>query len=111
MNIENFSTANLPGLADLGDTKNWASIKGIKGSVGPVGCSATGVGSGNLTSTTSNWYIPSTGIYTDSITVGSSNPYAYGTIKTERLLMSEELYLYITGGKSCISTAPPTWNS
>ena len=25
--------------------------------------------------------------------------------------MSEELYLYITGGKSCISTAPPTWNS
>ena len=28
MNIENFSTANLPGLADLGDTKNWASIKG-----------------------------------------------------------------------------------
>lgn len=111
MNIENFSTANLPGLADLGDTKNWASIKGIKGSVGPVGCSATGVGSGNLTSTTSNWYIPSTGICTDSITVGSSNPYAYGTIKTERLPMSEELYLYITGGKSCISTAPPTWNS
>lgn len=46
MNIENFSTANLPGLADLGDTK--------KGSVGPVGCSATGVGSGNLTSTTSS---------------------------------------------------------
>jgi hypothetical protein len=28
MNIENFSTINLPGLADLGDTKNWASIKG-----------------------------------------------------------------------------------
>lgn len=25
--------------------------------------------------------------------------------------MSEELYLYITGGKSYISTAPPTWNS
>lgn len=25
--------------------------------------------------------------------------------------MGEELYLYITGGKSCISTAPPTWNS
>lgn len=25
MNIENFSTINLPG---LGDTKNWASIKG-----------------------------------------------------------------------------------
>lgn len=25
--------------------------------------------------------------------------------------MSDELYLYITGGKSCISTAPPTWNS
>lgn len=96
MNIENFSTANLLGLADLGDTKNWASIKGIKGSVGPVGCSATGVGSGNLTS---------------SITVGSSNPYAYGTIKTERLPISKELYLYITGGKSCISTAPPTWNS
>lgn len=45
MNIENFSTANLPG---LGDTKNRASIKGS------VGCSATGVGSGNLTSTTSN---------------------------------------------------------
>lgn len=115
MNIENFSTANLPGLADLGDTKNWASIKGDdpgpKGPIGPVGCSATGVGSGNLTSTTSNWYIPSTGIYTNSITVSSSNPYTYGTIKTERLPMSEELYLYITGGKSCISTAPPTWNS
>lgn len=28
MNIENFSTTNLPGLADLGDTKNQASIKG-----------------------------------------------------------------------------------
>lgn len=115
MNIENFSTANLPGLADLGDTKNWASIKGDdpgpKGPIGTAGCSATGVGSGNLTSTTSNWYTPSTGIYTNSITVGSSNPYAYGTIKTERLPMSEELYLYITGGKSCISTAPPTWNS
>lgn len=83
MNIENFSTANLPGLADLGDTKNWASIKGDdpgpKGPIGTAGCSATGVGS--------------------------------GTIKTERLPMSEELYLYITGGKSCISTAPPTWNS
>ena len=52
MNIENFSTANLPGLADLGDTN-----------------------------------------------------------KTERLSMSKELYLYITGSKSCISTAPPTWNS
>lgn len=115
MNIENFSTANLPGLADLGDTKNWASIKGDdpgpKGPIGTAGCSATGVGSGNLTSTTSNWYIPSTGIYTNSITVSSSNPYTYGTIKTERLPMSEELYLYITGGKSCISTAPPTWNS
>lgn len=110
MNVENFSTANLPGLADLGDTKNWASIKGIKGSVGPVGCSATGVGSGNLTSTTSNWYIPPT-TYTNGLIIGSSNPYAYGTIKTERLPMSEELYLYITGGKSCISTAPPTWNS
>lgn len=110
MNIENFSTANLPGLADLGDTKNWASIKGIKGSVGPVGCSATGVGSGNLTSTTSNWYIPPT-TYTNGLIIGSSNPYAYGTIKTERLPMGEELYLYITGGKSCISTAPPTWNS
>lgn len=110
MNIENFSTANLPGLADLGDTKNWASIKGIKGSVGPVGCSATGVGSGNLTSTTSNWYIPPT-TYTNGLIIGSSNPYAYWTIKTERLPMSEELYLYITGGKSCISTAPPTWNS
>lgn len=110
MNIENFSTANLPGLADLGDTKNWASIKGIKGSVGPVGCSATGVGSGNLTSTTSNWYIPPT-TYANGLIIGSSNPYAYGTIKTERLPMSEELYLYITGGKSCISTAPPTWNS
>lgn len=24
--------------------------------------------------------------------------------------MSDELYLYITGGKSCISTAPPVWN-
>lgn len=115
MNIENFSTANLLGLADLGDTKNWASIKGddpgSKGSIGPVGCSATGVGSGNLTSTTSNLYIPSTGIYTNNTTVSSSNPYAYGPIKTERLPMSEELYLYITGGKSCISTAPPTWNS
>lgn len=32
-------------------------------------------------------------------------------IKTEILPISEELYLYITGGKSCISTAPPTWNS
>lgn len=52
MNIENFSTTNLPGLADLGDTKNYASIKGDD--PGPVGCSATGVGSGNLTSTTSN---------------------------------------------------------
>lgn len=52
MNIENFSTANLPDLADLGDTN-----------------------------------------------------------KTERLSMSKELYLYITGSKSCISTAPPTWNS
>lgn len=115
MNIENFSTANLPGLADLGDTKNWASIKGDdpgpKGPIGTAGCSATGVGSGNLTSTTSNWYIPSTGIYTNSITVSSSNPYTYGIIKTERLPMSEELYLYITEGKSCISTAPPTWNS
>ena len=70
-----------------------------------MGCSATGVGSGNLTSTTS------TGIGTNSITISSSNPYAYGPIKTERLPMSEELYLYITGGKSCISTAPPTWNS
>lgn len=61
MNIENFSTANLPGLADLGDTKNWASTKvddpGPKGPIGSVGCLATGVGSGNLTSTTSNWYI------------------------------------------------------
>ena len=69
MNIENFSTANLPGLADLGDTKNWASIKGDdqgpKGPIGTAGCSATGVGSGNLTSTTSNWYIPSTGSYTN----------------------------------------------
>lgn len=115
MNIENFSTANLPGLADLGDTKNWASIKGDypgpKGPIGTAGCSATGVGSGNLTSTTSNWCTPSTGIYTNSITVSSSNPYTYGTIKTERLPTSEELYLYITGGKSCISTAPPTWNS
>lgn len=64
-----------------------------------MGCSATGVGSGNLTSTTSNLYIPSTGIYTNNITVNSSNPYTYGPIKTERLPMSEELYLYITGGK------------
>lgn len=88
MNIENFSTINLPGLADLGDTKNWASV-----------------GRGNLTSTTS------TGIGTNSITISSSNPYAYGPIKTEGFLMSKELYLYITGGKSCISTAPPTWNS
>ena len=103
MNIENFSTTNLPG---LGDTKNQASIKGDD--PGPIGCSATGVGSGNLTSTTS---IPSTGIYTNSITVSSSNPYTYGPIKTERLPMSKKLYLYITGGKSCISTAPPTWNS
>lgn len=55
-----------------------------------MGCSATGVGSGNLTSTTSNLYIPSTGIYTNNITVNSSNPYTYGPIKTERL---------------------PTWNS
>lgn len=102
MNIENFSTTNLPGLADLGDDP---------GPKGPVGCSATGVGSGNLTSTTSNLYIPSTGIYTNNITVNSSNPYTYRPIKTERLPMSEELYLYITGGKSCISTAPPTWNS
>lgn len=90
MNIENFSTTNLPG---LGDTKNQASIKGDDpGPKGPVGCSATG-------------------IYTNNITVNSSNPYTYGPIKTERLPMSEELYLYITGGKSCISTAPPTWNS
>lgn len=106
MNIENFSTTNLPGLADLGDTKNWASIKGDDpGPIGSVGYSATGVGRGNLTSTTS------TGIGTNSITISSSNPYTYGPIKTERLPMSEELYLYITGGKSCISTAPPTWNS
>ena len=106
MNIENFSTIYLPGLANLGDTKNWASIKGNDpGPKGSVGYSATGVGSGNLTSTTS------TGIGTNSITISSSNPYAYGPIKTERLPMSEELYLYITGGKSCISTAPPTWNS
>lgn len=116
MNIENFSTANLPGLADLGDTKNWASIKGDdpgpKGPIGTVGCSATGVGSGNLTSTTSNWWIPPT-TYTNGLIIDSSNsnPYTYETIKTERLPMSEELYLYITGGKSCISTAPPTWNS
>ena len=41
MNIENFSTTNLPGLGD-------------DPGIGPVGCSATGVGSGNLTSTTSN---------------------------------------------------------
>ena len=116
MNIENFSTANLPGLADLGDTKNWASIKGDdpgpKGPIGTAGCSATGVGSGNLTSTTSNWWIlPTT--YTNGLIIDSSNsnPYTYETIKTERLPMSEELYLYITGGKSCISTAPPTWNS
>lgn len=102
MNIENFSTTNLPGLVDLGDDP---------GPKGPVGCSATGVGSGNLTSTTSNLYISSTGIYTNNITVNSSNPYTYGPIKTERLPMSEELYLYITGGKSCISTAPLTWNS
>lgn len=116
MNIENFSTANLPGLADLGDTKNWASIKGDdpgpKGHIGTAGCSATGVGSGNLTSTTSNWWIPPT-TYTNGLIIDSSNsnPYTYETIKTERLPMSEELYLYITGGKSCISTAPPTWNS
>ena len=116
MNIENFSTANLPGLADLGDTKNWASIKGDdpgpKGPIGTAGCSATGVGSGNLTSTTSNWRIPPT-TYTNGLIIDSSNsnPYTYETIKTERLPMSEELYLYITGGKSCISTAPPTWNS
>lgn len=116
MNIENFSTANLPGLADLGDTKNWASIKGDdpgpKGSIGTAGCSATGVGSGNLTSTTSNWWIPPT-TYTNGLIIDSSNsnPYTYETIKTERLPMSEELYLYITGGKSCVSTAPPTWNS
>jgi hypothetical protein len=106
MNIENFSMACLPSLADLGDTKNWASIKGDDpGPIGSVGYSATGVGRGNLTSTTS------TGICTNGITVGSSNPCAYGPIKTERLPMSEELYLYITGGKSCISTAPPIWNS
>lgn len=116
MNVENFSTANLPGLADLGDTKNWASIKGDdpgpKEPIGTVGCSATGVGSGNLTSTTSNWWIPPT-TYTNGLIIDSSNsnPYTYETIKTERLPMSEELYLYITGGKSCISTAPPTWNS
>lgn len=93
MNIENFSTINLPGLADLGDTKNWASIKGDdpgpKGPIGSVGYSATGVGRGNLTSTTS------TGIGTNSTTISSSNPYAYGPIKTERFPMSEELYLYI----------------
>ena len=90
MNIENFSTIYLPGLANLGDTKNWASIKGNDpGPKGSVGYSATGVGSGNLTSTTS------TGIGTNSITISSSNPYAYGPIKTERLPMSEELYLYI----------------
>lgn len=106
MNIENFSTINLPGLADLGDTKNWASIKGDDpGPIGSVGYSATSVGRGNLTSTTS------TGIGTNSITISSSNPYAYGPIKTEGFPMSKELYLYITGGKSCISTAPPTWNS
>lgn len=51
MNIENFSMAYLPG---LGDTKNWASIKGDDpGPIGSVGYSATGVGRGNLTSTTS----------------------------------------------------------
>lgn len=48
MNIENFSTTNLPGLADLGDDP------GSKGPIATAGCSATGVGSGNLTSTTSN---------------------------------------------------------
>lgn len=99
MNIENFSTTYLPGLANLGDTKNKGNDPGPKGS---VGYSATGVGSGNLTSTTS------TGIGT---TISSSNPYAYGPIKTEGIPVSEELYLYISGGKSCISTAPPTWNS
>lgn len=30
MNIENFSTANLPGLADLGDTKIERVLKGLK---------------------------------------------------------------------------------
>lgn len=84
MNIENFSTTNLPGLADLGDTKNQASIKGDD--LGPVGCSATGVGSGNLTSTTSNLYIPSTGIYTNNITVNSSNPYTYDQLKQKDFL-------------------------
>lgn len=87
MNIENFSTTNLPGLADLGDDP------------GPVGCSATGVGSGNLTSTTSNLYILSTGIYTNNITVNSSNPYTYGLSRLIKSYIDSELdviYTYLT---------------
>src|SRR5699024_8533363 len=39
-----------------------------------------------------------------------SSPYTYSNYTISRLPMSKELYLYITGGKTCVSTMPPTWN-
>lgn len=39
------------------------------------------------------------------------SPHIYNNYSTIGSSMSEELYLYITGGKACVSTMPPTWNS
>ena len=44
---------------------------------------------------------------TDDICV---SPHIYNNYSTIGSSMSEELYLYITGGKACVSTMPPTWN-
>mgnify|MGYP007043818537 CR=1 FL=1 len=51
--------------------------------------------------------IPSFTISTEGI---CSSPYTYNNYTITKLPMSEELYLYITGGKACVSTMPPTWN-
>ena len=109
MNIENFSTTSLPGLEDLGN-KNRArgDDPGPKGAPGwpGEGCKGT---TGIVSSNFINTYTSPNTITTP---INPFHPYNWvSQIRTERLPMSEELYLYITGGKSCISTAPPTWNS
>lgn len=106
MNDVNFLTT-LPGLTDLWgeNTKNLTRGDDPEPK-GELGCkSITEIPCTKYSSNFINAYTSPNAITT------TVNPYVIvSQIQTERLPMSNEFYLYITGGNSCISTAPPIWN-
>lgn len=81
---------------------NWGGDPGPKGDMGLPG--ELMISCRNITDISS---IPSFTISTEGI---YSSPYTYDNYTIPKLPMSEELYLYIAGGKACVSTMPPTWN-